>query len=49
MISFPIPAKRSKQATGEPRPAPMRSFRVVNSSSLQATEVSGAVAHLVSR
>jgi hypothetical protein len=33
----------------EPRPAPMRSFRIVNSSSLQPRALSGAVADLVSR
>ncbi len=33
----------------EPRPAPMRSFRVISSSSLQPRALSGAVADLVSR
>ena len=33
----------------EPRPGPMRSFRVVGSSSLQRRALSGAVADLESR
>jgi hypothetical protein len=37
------------QACSEPRPAPMRSFRVISSSSLQPRALSPAVADLVSR
>jgi hypothetical protein len=41
--------KRLTMRCSEPRPAPMRSFDVVSSSSLQSRALSGAVADLVSR
>jgi hypothetical protein len=44
-----IHANRLGRRCSEPRPARMRSFRVVSSSSLERRALSGAVVDLVSR